>query len=421
MEAAKRLKVLVSAYTCSPYRGSEHAVGWGFVQALAKYHDLWVITEEEKCRGDIERYQADNPKALSNVRFYFIRKQRNRKLRKLWPPSYYWYYKRWHQQAFSLAKKLHEEEGFDLAHQLTMVGFREPGYLWRLPIPFVWGPVGGMGLFPWRFLLSIGWYGAFYFAGYNLYNFIQMHFSMRPKRAALVAGSRGLLLATPENWEGARRYWGVEGQVMPEVGLPGQVAQEVQKKQAGEPLKILWSGLHVPGKALNLGLQALGCLNKDVSWELHVLGEGPKTQEWKAMAESLGLADHCHFYGWLPRDRAISVMRKGHLLLITSLRDLTSTVTVEALSLGMPIVCLDHCGFTTVVDDSNGVKVAVTTPREVIKGLAHAVEQLAQDEELRRRLAWGALKRARKFDWDRKGEIVSDLYRARIAAGTRIL
>lgn len=43
-----RLKVLVSAYACSPERGSEPAVGWGFVSALRKFHDLWVIVEEEK-------------------------------------------------------------------------------------------------------------------------------------------------------------------------------------------------------------------------------------------------------------------------------------------------------------------------------------------------------------------------------------
>jgi hypothetical protein len=51
-----RLKVLISAYACSPYKGSEPGVGWGFVAALAEHHDLWVIVEEEKFRTDIERY-----------------------------------------------------------------------------------------------------------------------------------------------------------------------------------------------------------------------------------------------------------------------------------------------------------------------------------------------------------------------------
>jgi len=41
-----------------------------------------------------------------------------------------------------------------------MVGFREPGYLWQLNIPFVWGPIGGMGYFPTRFLPVVGAKGA---------------------------------------------------------------------------------------------------------------------------------------------------------------------------------------------------------------------------------------------------------------------
>src|SRR5690606_33474414 len=134
------------AYACSPYKGSEPGVGWGFVRALARRHDLSVIVEEEKFRADIERYLADDPEFARNVRFHFIAKRRNRLLRKFWPPSYYWYYRRWHRDALELARRLHGAVRFDLAHQLTMVGFREPGYLWQLGIPFVWGPVGGMGL-----------------------------------------------------------------------------------------------------------------------------------------------------------------------------------------------------------------------------------------------------------------------------------
>ena len=67
----KRLKVLVSAYACSPYKGSEPGVGWGFVSELSKYHNLWVIVEEEKFRKDIEKFLKVNSDQLESVRFYF--------------------------------------------------------------------------------------------------------------------------------------------------------------------------------------------------------------------------------------------------------------------------------------------------------------------------------------------------------------
>ena len=94
-----RLKVLISAYACSPYKVSEPGVGWGFVHALAELHELHVIVEEEKFRGDIERWLTEHPDFATKTTFHFLRKRRNRWLRKLWPPSYYWYYREWHQRA----------------------------------------------------------------------------------------------------------------------------------------------------------------------------------------------------------------------------------------------------------------------------------------------------------------------------------
>lgn len=411
-----RLKILISAYTCSPYRGSEFGVGWGFVAALARDHDLWVIVEEEKCRADLERYLAEQPEFGQQVRFYFLQKQRNRWLRKLWPPSYYWYYRSWHQDAYRLAQQLHQHVNFDLAHQLTMVGFREPGYLWQLGIPFVWGPVGGMGLFPWRFLPTVGLYGAIYYLGYNLFNALHQRFLTRPKQAAQIAAAgpvTGLIAATPEIRTGAARYWECSSIVLTEVGLPRDPASQIQHRVAGEPLRLVWSGQHTPRKALNLGLSALNRLPADMDWQLDILGQGERTAAWQRLAEQLGISERCRFRGWVPREQALALMQSAHGMLITSLRDLTSTVTVEALALGLPIICLDHCGFAEVVNETCGIKIPVTTPNAVIAGLAQAIEQLARDESYRQTLARGALVRAQDFNWEEKARVVERIYRAK--------
>lgn len=413
-----RLKVLVSAYACSPYQGSEPGVGWGFISELAKLHDLWVIVEDEKFRADIERYLAENPCFAKKVHFHFIQKGRNRLLRKIWPPSYYWYYRRWHEDAFQLAKHLHDEVGFDLAHQLTMVGFREPGYLWKLKIPFVWGPVGGMGLFPWRYLPVVGLYGAIYYIGYNLYNWLQVSFLNRPKLAAQKAASgsiNGLIAATPENRSGAERYWGCASTVMTEVGLPREPLETVCQRGNGEALRIVWTGLHIPRKALNLALQGLSKVHEEVNWELHILGKGPRTREWQKFATDLGIAEQCHFHGWVPREKALEVMQGAHLMMITSLRDLTSTVTIEALALGLPIVCLDHCGFAEVVDATCGIKIPLDGPSSTINDFSAAIERLGRDEALRQKLANGALSRAKRYAWEEKARVVDGIYRAKLS------
>lgn len=406
----RKLKVLISAYACSPYQGSEPGVGWGFVAELSKHHELWVIVEEEKFRKDIDKYLEENPEFSKNVHFHFVRKVRNRRLRVLWPPSYYWYYRRWQKDALAVAESLNREVGFDLVHQLTMVGFREPGYLWKMGLPFVWGPVGGMGYYPYRFLSYLGVYGFFYALGYNFFNWYQLRFSLRPRKAAFVAG-KGLLFATPENQQGAFKFWGcAAGCLISEVGVPSVLSAEVRPRRVCEPIKFVWAGLHIPRKALNISLIALSRLPKDVDWELNVLGDGPQNILWRDLAVELGVASRCTFHGWTTRNKTLQIMSECHVMLITSLRDLTSTVTIESLSLGLPIITLDHCGFGGVVDNSCGIKIPVTKPSEVINGFLDAALNLANDEDLRFRLAQGALLRSELFTWPNKVVVINDIY-----------
>lgn len=416
-----RRKILISAYACSPYKGSEPGVGWGFVSALAEHHDLWVIVEEEKFKDDIERYCKEFPGRLLNVRFFFVRKERNRMLRKIWPPSYYWYYRRWHWSAYELAQRLHKEVGFDVVHQLTMVGFREPGYLWKLDIPFVWGPIGGMGFFPWRFLSTLGVGGAAYYVGYNVINWLQTRFMVRPRvaaRCAALMNGVGLIAATPDNQVSAYRLWRCPSVVLTEVGLPSKVAEVVPKRYFGSPLRIVWTGQHIPRKALNLALRGLAALPENIEWELHILGEGPKSAEWKQLSKTLGVQSRCVFYGWTPRDQALEVMRSSHLMLITSLRDLTSTVIVESLAMGVPVLCPDHCGFSAVVDESCGIKIPLLSPDQFVKDIAKNVAHLASDEAYRYELARGALVRSSAFEWASKAQVVCSIYQEKCDQGS---
>lgn len=394
----RRLKVLVCAYACSPFRGSEPGVGWGYVHALSHLHDLHVLVEEEEFRAEVEQWVHSNAADAHRPRFYFIRRPRNRLLRKIWPPSYYWYYRRWHRRAFRLARALHTREKFDLVHQLTMVGFREPGYLWRLGVPAVWGPVGGMGAFPWRFLTQVGLRGGLYYLGYNLYNYWQVRALRRPRLAAQAAGP-GLVVATQENRLGARRFWRADAEIIPEVGVSEAVAGRSAVRAPGEPLRLAWIGVLAPGKALNLALSALATLPRIVTWELDVVGDGPMHSKWRALAARLSLSERVRFHGWKPREQAIDLMRRAHVLLISSLRDLTSTVTVEALAVGLPVICPGHCGFIDAVRGGCGILVSIASPSVFREQLAGAVRKLHDDEPLRRRMAAAARARAADFEW----------------------
>ena len=94
-------------------------------------------------------------------------------------------------------------------------------------------------------------------------------------------------------------------------------------------MRIVWSGVHERRKALPTILETLP--QADI---LDVCGEGPETARWKRLAKRLGVNDRIVWHGWLPKDEAQKVVARADVFVITSLRDLTSTVLLEALSAG---------------------------------------------------------------------------------------
>ena len=158
-----------------------------------------------------------------------------------------------------MAQRLQAEIGFDLVHLITFVGFRFPGQFWKMDIPLVWGPIGGLENTPWRFLPSMGPSGCLFFARRNVINSLQRRFLPGPKRSfAKAAKGRAIIAATEGIRREIRRWYGHESQVICEIGPPPVVAAEPSVRQAGEPLRLVWSGTHDPGKALPLLLKGGG-------------------------------------------------------------------------------------------------------------------------------------------------------------------
>ena len=410
----RRLKVLVSAYACDPRRGSESAVGWGWCRAISDRHDLWIIAGEASREG-IETELQRQPELHRHMHFHYIRQRQLHWLERIWPPlEMITYQHQWQRAAYRMGKELHARSGFDLVHQLTYVGFRTPGYLWKLDVPFVWGPIGGLENTPWRFLPVLGAHGCAYYGVRNLVNAVQKRFSPGPKRAFHKARG-GIIAATEGMRREILRWYGHQSEVVCEIGLPPAARAEASTRRADEPLRLAWSGQHQPGKALPLLLRAAMALPRSFKWTLDILGHGRCTPRWQRLARRLGVDDRCRWHGWVARDQALAVVRGAHVFVITSLKDLTSTVLLEALAQGVPVICPDHCGFANVVTGDCGVKLSIDSLGRFQAELTRAIARLADDEPERRRLAAGAIRRAADFSWEKKAEAVDRVYRRVLA------
>ena len=404
----RRLKVLVCAYACSPAQGSEEGVGWGWVEAMSKLHNLWVLVGDQ-CQCEIEMELKRRPELRSRVRFYYIHRSRNFAAERIWPPSHFRTYRRWQEKAYVLAQELHSQVRFDIAHQLTYVGFRAPGSLWKLDIPFVWGPIGGLEQTRWALLPSLGIRGCVHFAARNLLNDWDRRFSPLPKRA-FRAAEGAIIAATTGVQQQIRRFYGRESTVISEIGLLPSECSAPVRRMTHEPLRLLWSGLHIPRKALPFLLEALQKLPSSLHWSLTILGDGPCRANWEKIAQQKGLSERCEWLGQMPRSIALKTMQSAHALVVTSVYDLTSSVVIEALAHSLPVISPDHCGFIDAVTARCGTRVKASSRHDLVSGIRDAIVTLS-NEDIRFRLAQGAFDRSKAYLWESKAVQLDCIYR----------
>ena len=189
----RRLRVLVSAYACHPYRGSEDGVGWGWLRTIAERHDVHVITADFQ-REPIERWCTEHPGDAAAITFHHVpRRWFHYRPTRGWrfvestvlKPLMNLAYAQWLRDAARLARALDAEHDYHLVHLVTYVGYRFPGRYDALGKPLVWGPIGGLENTRWRFLPALGVGGALYYAGRNVVNSLQRRWLPSPRRVVL--------------------------------------------------------------------------------------------------------------------------------------------------------------------------------------------------------------------------------------------
>lgn len=182
------MKILINAYACSPGMGSEPGMAWNWVSNLAKFCELYIITEGE-FRDKIEEVVPTLEQG-KNMHFYY--NPVSEEIRKMcWNQGdwrFYKYYREWQWKTYLLAKDICKVEKMDVLHQLNMIGFREPGYLWKLSqengVPFVWGPVDAKDKFPVAYLDGAGLKTKLFMRLKNFLTGIQLRCSGRVRKAA---------------------------------------------------------------------------------------------------------------------------------------------------------------------------------------------------------------------------------------------
>jgi glycosyltransferase involved in cell wall biosynthesis len=95
-------------------------------------------------------------------------------------------------------------------------------------------------------------------------------------------------------------------------------------------------------------------------------------------------------------------MSTGHALIHSSVKEGTPHVVLEAMALGMPVICHDACGMGVAVNEESGLKVPMKNPESSVRGFHDAIMRLWNDPKLLNELSKGAIRRAHELSWENK-------------------
>lgn len=399
-------RVLINVYALSPERGSEPGMGWNWCVRLARECELFIITEGE-FREEIERKLTVLPQA-GNMHFYYLPVS-DRVRRMCWNQGdwrFYIHYRRWQKRALSLARKICRAESIDIIHQLNMVGFREPGLLWRIRgIPFFWGPTSCKFEFPLAYWNDAPVAEKIRIWLKDVISRIQIRFS--PSVRGALRRASAIITASSDAQCLFKKYAGIETVMINETGA---FPFSGVPRPAHEGLDVLWVGrLNLYSKLPGL---AIGALRRtgNPGIRLHFVGPGDDSV-LRMKAERQGVADRCVWHGQVSHAQVGELMKASDVLLFTSVVEGTPHVVLEAVSNGLPVICFDTCGQGDIVDDRVGIKIPLSTPDQSESDFAEALNVLYSHPGKREEMQNACRERSTELSWDSKVSRVVSLYR----------
>lgn len=412
---AKRLKVLISAYACEPGKGSEPAVGWNSVLEAARRHDVWAITRTNN-QASIERELAGPAPAGLHMVYHDLPRwcrwwKRGGRGTRL-------YYYLWQLSVYPVVRRLHRTVQFDVTHHVTFASYWTPTLLPCVPVPFLWGPVGGGESAPARFELDTGWRGMMLEALRSVARWC----GERDPLVRMAARRCAVALATTDQTaQRLRRLGARRVQNMSQLDLSATeraLLRSLGEAAPEEPVRFLSLGNLLHWKGFHLGLQAFASANLPGA-EYWVVGEGPDRARLQRLARKLGIADKVRFWGRVPRSDALRLLGLCHVVVHPSLHDSGAWVCIEAMAAGKPVVCLDLGGPGAHVTPETGFKVRAGVPKQVVNDMASAMARMAAQPALRARMGQaGSQLVASAYARERRGEHLAEIYRE-IAGSSR--
>lgn len=164
-----------------------------------------------------------------------------------------------------------------------------------------------------------------------------------------------------------------------------QISKEpvLQKKK-----QILFSGTLYAGKGYQDLIRAFAKIAKKYpDWNVVLAGNG-EVEKGRAISKELGIANQVEFLGWVSGEQKDKVFRESMIFCLPSYAEGFPMAVLDAWAYGLPVITTPVGGIPDVAKD--GENMLLFNPGD-IDALAHQLEKMIIDENLRNRIALASL------------------------------
>jgi glycosyltransferase involved in cell wall biosynthesis len=357
--------------------------------------EVWVLTRANN-QSVIEADPLSRTPGLHFI-YYDLPKWALKLKKQAW--FFHIYVLLWQWGAYRLAAKHHSERPFDIVFHVTFVSIRYGSFMGWLGIPFIIGPVAGGERAPIRLRRGLPLRGKVNELIRDLVIFAQ-HYN--PFAYFAFTYAEHIYVTTSESLWLVPRRWQSKVTVHLAVATQSPVATKVRRRSPDHP-RFVYAGRLYYFKGVHLAIRALAEARRTIpDATLTLIGDGPVEDWLRVVARRYGVSQAVEFAGSQPRQNFIDALRSYTALVFPSLHDSGGLVVLEALSEGLPVVCLGLGGPGVIVNDSCGfvVPVADADEAQLVTGIADSMISLRTmpPAELER-LSRGAIARAKELSW----------------------
>lgn len=333
--------------------------------AASSVHDVWVLTQPHMAEETIAALrELPEEERVTVVPVGPRMPRESQGLGGL--TRYHVAHDRWQRNAGLMGLELHGRIGFDVVHHATLAAYWTRIGVSVVPAPLVVGPVGGAVEPPRSLLFELGAKGI---AEAVVRTMARRLIASVP----VVRRSRaGATITLVQNRETARAVGGTAKVLTNALCVDESVFVRAGRRR---PTVVHASRL-IPWKATRLAVEAMRHVHHPDA-HLHIFGTGPERQRVERAIARWGLKHRVTIEGQVPRKDLLLAISESSVLLHPSLHDEGGTVVAEALTLGVPVVCLDWGGPAEVVRQWPQLSTDVISPsrpRATARALGAAID-----------------------------------------------